>query len=215
MRRSLSFVVALTVLAAPAVRAQGPGIPIAPRVTIGPYAGLNYTTFYGGDSEGADSRMDFILGAQLDMGFGGAGLFRTGLLYSGRGAEQTESGVTGKFKLHYLEVPVLLGYRFGTTGVHPYLNGGANLGIKTGCTIEGSSGGGTVSADCDSDLVQANVSSFDLGVVGGGGLQIPVGTSDLTFDLRYTLGLTKISSDADIKNRGFTFGVGYMIPIGR
>lgn len=212
MRRSLSFVVALTILAAPAVSAQ---VPIAPRVSIGPYAGLNYTTFYGGDAEGADSRTDFMLGAQLDVGFGGTGLFRTGLLYSGRGAETTDAGVTGKLKIHYLEVPVLLGYRFGTTGIHPYLNGGANLGIKTGCKVDVSQGGLSFSADCDSDPINADISSFDFGIVGGGGLQIPVGTSDLTFDLRYTLGLTKISSDTDIKNRGFTLGVGYMIPIGR
>jgi outer membrane protein with beta-barrel domain len=215
MRRSLSFVVALTILAAPAVHAQGPGSPIAARVTIGPFAGLNYTTLYGSDVDNADSRTDFMLGAQLDVGFGGTGLFRTGLLYSGRGAETTQSGTTGKLKLHYLEIPVLLGYRFGTTGVHPYLNGGANLGIKTGCTIEGSQGGVSISADCDSQAVGADFSTFDFGVVGGGGLQVPVGTSDLTFDLRYTLGLTKIAKDADTKNRGFTLGVGYMIPIGR
>ena len=213
MRRYTPPCFALALLAALAMPAEGQGVV---RVLVGPFAGMNYTSFSGDDADGTDARWDFALGGQLDVLFGGTGLFRSGLIYSGRGAQTTENGATLKVKLHYLEVPLLLGYRFPTTGVRPYVEGGAQVGFKTGCKLEGSEGGTTVSLDCeDPDLGAGEFASTDFSLVGGGGIAVPFGRGDLTFDLRYAFGLTKIEDSSDIKNRGFTFGVGLMFPIGR
>ena len=201
MRGTFLQCVAFTLLLALPARGQV-GVPAAHRVAIGPFVGMNYTSFYGSDAEGVNSRWDFTAGGQLDVDFADVAFFRTGLLYAGRGAQTTESGVNVKVKLRYVELPLMLG------GVH--------VAFKTACDFEGSSGGITESAACDDpNLGGGDFASTDFAILGGGGLLMPVGTGDLTLDARYALGLTKIEKSSDVKNRGFTLGVGFMIPIGR
>lgn len=183
---------------------------------IGPIVGLNYTTFYGSDADGSDSHADFAIGGQLDYDLGPEAFFRTGLVYSRRGAETTDAGTNVKVKISYLEVPLLVGYRVSTSsGVKPYLMGGGQLGFKLGCTFEGSQGGVTASIACDDPSLGGDFSSTDFAVVGGAGLEMPVGLSHVTIDVRYVVGLMKIEKSSEIKNRGFTFGVGFMMPIGK
>jgi hypothetical protein len=207
---------ALTLLFAASASAQQSSIPPLARITLGPFVGLNYTTLSGDDATDAKSRVDFALGGQLDFSLASSGFFRTGLVYSRRGAKTTESGTELKLKVSYLEVPVLFGYRFPTGGgVRPYLMGGGQLGIKVGCKFEGTDQGVTASIDCDNPDLGADFKSTDISLVGGGGVLMPVGTSSLAFDLRYALGLSSIEKNSDLKNRGFTLGVGFMIPVGR
>jgi hypothetical protein len=186
-------------------------------LSLGPFGGLNYTTFGGSDAAGSDSRTDFALGGQVDYDFIQGGLFRTGLIYSRRGAQTTDNGTTIALKLSYLEVPLLVGYQFPTsTSLRPYVIGGANVGFKTGCSLEGSDGTTSVSVSCDDPNADLeNVSSTDFALVGGAGMAMRAGVSSVRFDVRYAYGLTKLVSDANTTNRGFTFGIAYMIPLGR
>ena len=215
MFRRMLALFAFAILALPAtVRSQSSGAMAGQRITVGPFVGMNYTSFYGDDAQDMNSRWDFNIGGKVDFGFGN-GSFQTGLLYSGRGAAASDQGVDVNFKVRYIELPLLLGYRFPATGARPYVIGGGQVAFKTGCQIEGSGGGVTASFDCDDPNFGGEFSSTDFGLVGGGGLIWPMGRNDLTFDLRYTLGLSKIEKNTDLKNRGFTFGVGLMIPLAR
>lgn len=190
--------------------------PTSPRIMFGPFAGMNYTTVYGSDISGADSRTAFAAGGQLDFTLSANGLFRTGLIYSGRGFEATDQGITGTLKISYLEIPLLLGYRFPTSGgMRPYLLGGAQIGFKVGCDIEGSDAGQSISFPCDDPDFGADFSSTDVAAVGGAGLALPLGVNNLTIELRYALGLQKIAKDSNLKNKGFTLGVGLMVPVGK
>ena len=186
------------------------------RTWIGPLVGLNYTTVYGSDAAGADSRTDFAVGGQLDFDSQQNAFFRTGLIYSRRGFEASESGTTLQFKINYLEIPLLVGYRIPASGgVRPYLMGGGQLGFKVGCTFEGSSGGVTESIGCDDQNLGGDFSSTDFAIVGAAGLAFPVGLNHFTIDMRYAVGLMKIEKNSEIKNRGFTLGFGFMMPIGK
>lgn len=149
MRHSIvGFVTATVMLATPLV-AQQVG-PRSTSVMIGPFAGLNYTTVYGSDASGADSRTDLAVGGQVDFRLEQNGLFRTGLVYSRRGFKTSDQGFVENFKFTYLEVPLLLGYQFPTTsGAKPYVLGGANVALKVGCSIEVSGGGQSASEACD------------------------------------------------------------------
>lgn len=190
--------------------------PPSSNIMWGPFGGLNYTTLYGSDATGASSRTDFALGGQVDFNFAPNAVFRSGLVYSRRGASIDDNGQTVTFKINYLEVPLLLGYRFATTGgARPYLMGGGQLGFKVGCTFEGSNGGVTASVSCDDPNLGANFSSTDFAVVGAGGIAVPVGINSFTVDLRYALGLQKVEKSSEVKNRGFTLGVGFLMPFGR
>jgi hypothetical protein len=46
------------------------------------------------------------------------------------------------------------------------------------------------------------------------GSRSPLGLNHLLVDVRYVQGLVKIERQTDIKNRGFTFGLGFMMPAG-
>ena len=192
----------------------------APAVTasttsIGPVLGLNYTTFTGSDAKGAEYKPDVYVGGLVDFTLGVNGMFRTGLVYAGRGAKESDQGVTGKVKLHYLEIPLMLGYRFGMPGAaRPYVMGGGHVGFKTGCSLEASQGGVSASVACDDPNADLKVESTDVAVTGGAGVAIPAGTSSLDLHVAYAYGLTKLVSDANTKNAGFTLAVAYMIPIG-
>ena len=216
MRRQFFTSVGLVVLLTAGAGAQTNIMPPMAQVMIGPYAGLNFTSFYGDDQlQDVSFRTDFALGGQVDFRVANTGFFRTGLVYSRRGAKTSEQGVDVNFKLKYLEVPLLFGYRFPTGGVQPYVVGGGQMGIKVGCTLSGEQDGVTASIECDDPDLGMDVKSFDVAAVGGFGLSVPVGTSSLAFDLRYALGLLKIASDTKTKNHGFTLGVAYMIPVGK
>ncbi len=183
--------------------------------TWGPFAAVNMTTFGGSDVDNAKNRMAFGFGVDLERTFSAAGFFRTGLHYAMRGAKADEGGVDMTFKLNYVEVPLILGYRFPTQGkVHPYVMGGGHFGFNVGCEVEGSQGGTTATIECDDPQLDIDVSSTDFGALAGGGLSFAVGANTMSVDLRYSLGLKEIAPDSDTKNRGFTLGVGYMIPLG-
>jgi len=215
MRTPVVAGIALVALYAGSANGQVAGI--TSRTSIGPIVGLNYTSVYGSDIQGADSRADFAVGGQLDFESPDYVFFRTGLIYSRRGFKESDSGISAQFKINYLELPLLVGYRFPTSGgVRPYLMGGGQLGFKVGCTVEGSSGGVTESFACDDpNLGGGDFSSTDFAIVGGGGLALPVGLNHLNIDVRYAVGLVKIEKSSEVKNRGFTFGLGFMMPIGK
>lgn len=215
MRLRASLCIALTLLLAATIHAQAPLASLG-GWSIGPIAGLNYTTVYGSDATGAGSRLGFMAGGQLEYDLGPTGVFTTGLVYSRRGSETTDNGETITFKPSYLEIPLLLGYRFPTSsGARPYLQGGAHIAFKVGCSLEDTQGGVTASIDCDDPNVGASFSSTDFALVGGGGILIPVGTNHVNIDVRYALGLQKVEKSSEIKNRGFTFSIAYMVPVGR
>jgi len=224
MQRTLIALAALaigaTVVGAQQQQERAPAPAPAPASTgsttsIGPVLGLDYTTFTGSDAQGADYKSDLYVGGLADFTLGLNGMFRTGLVYAGRGAKQTDQGVTGKVKLHYLEIPLMLGYRFGTPGAaRPYLMGGGHVGFKTGCDLEASQGGVTASVACDDPNADLKIESTDVALTAGGGVAIPAGTSSFDIHLAYAVGLTKLISDSNTKNAGFTLAVAYMIPIG-
>ena len=165
---------------------------------------------------GTDSRTDFAFGGQIDVAISGDGMLRTGLIYSRRGFSASESGTTLSFKISYLEVPLLIGYRFPTSNnVRPYIMGGGQLGFKVGCLFEGSNAGASATVACEDPNIGADFQSTDVSLVGGAGIAMPVGLDRFVVDVRYALGLTKIERNSEIKNRGFTFGVGLMIPVGK
>lgn len=222
MKRTALTVVALALGAAASVAAQQPqgrsaaAAAGSSTTSVGPVVGLNYTTFYGSDAKGSDYRLGAMAGLQLDHDLGPAGTFRTGLAYSRRGAEFTDQGVTDRLLLSYIEIPLMLGYRFGTAGaMRPYLMGGGHVGFKVGCTLEETSGGVTASVSCDDPNVDANVSSTDVHVGAAAGLLFPGRASSFDVHLGYSLGLTKLVKDANSKNSGFTLAVAYLIPLGK
>ncbi len=187
-------------------------------ISWGPSVGLNLATLAGDDVTDAKTLVGFAVGAQLDKHTAGKGLFwRTGIAFSMQGAKQEDPGppvVTGKFKINYVNIPVLAGWSFTPTNpASPYLLVGPQLGLKAGCNIEAESGGTSVSDTCENSGAQ--VKSMDVGAVFGGGVAFATGASMVHIAATYNLGLMTIDDGdpaADIKQRVFAITVSYMMP---
>ena len=99
--------------------------------------------------------MTFGLGGNLGVKVGGA--------YGQKGFALTEQGVDGTFALDYIEIPVLLRLGIPTSGsLSPRFFLGPAVSIEAGCSLEASSGGVSVSADCtEGESVPAAGSGFE------------------------------------------------------
>ena len=129
-----------------------------------------------------------------------------------------------KMEFSYVEVPILVKYNIPTEGkIAPSLFAGPAVGFLMSAKKKGAEDG--VDYDCD---VKDYMKSIDFGVAVGGGIDVAMGEKGkLTFDARYTLGLSNINdvaeadvadfgygTDASLKNANISVMVGYAFPIG-
>lgn len=188
------------------------------QLSWGPAVGINLATLAGDDVTDAKMLVAFAAGVQLDKMTEGKALFwRTGATYSMQGAKTEDPGPpvsTGKFKLNYVNVPFLAGWKFTPAKpTSPYLLVGPQLGLNVGCDIEAESGGSSFSMSCDDAGV--TVKGFDFAGVVGAGMSVAAGASMIHIAATYALGLTTIDDGdpaADTKNRVFAITFSYMMP---
>jgi hypothetical protein len=157
------------------------------------------------DSESLTSLMG---GGFVRFGMGGFGI-QPELLFVTRGYEVEELGVTGKFKIDYIEVPILAVVPIAMGGIAPYLFAGPSFAFKIGCNVEVDDD----SEDCGDD---DGLKSTDIGATVGGGLEFPMGPGALLVEGRYNFGLSNISDTegTDAKTRTAAILAGYSIPLG-
>jgi opacity protein-like surface antigen len=196
------------------------------RVMFGPWAGANFATLGGKDAAAvlgapAETRTGLAAGGVLQFALGSSAFLRTGALYSQRGGDASSGGVTGGIHLTYIEVPVMLGLMpAAASSFRPFLMVGGHVGFKLDCKVEGSSGGVGVSYKCDDPALGYDIRSMDLALAGGAGVMLTAGRGTVTIDARYVLGMQSIDNTSgagasDIKNRGVTVGIGYLMPLGK
>ena len=107
MKKLFSVLVVLSLLwVVPA--GAGPG-----DVALGFIGGLNLANMGGDDVSGTDSKTGFAGGGVLNYNFSNVFALQTEVLYTQKGFKEEENGFTLKFKLNYIEVPVLAKFMFG------------------------------------------------------------------------------------------------------
>jgi hypothetical protein len=188
--------------------------------------GLKYSTIsWDSDSDG-DTK--YRLGIEGGMGiereyFGFPFVAR--VLYLQHGAkwedrysdEFSRSSSERKIRLSYLAFPVMIKYAI----CDGYLLGGLQTAFLLGAkekwkwTQSYSSGDSTFSeSDSGDDDVKNNYSTFDFGLVLGGGMAIPCAYAALTAEVMYFLGLTNIWDGDDGSkraNRSFNIALNYAL----
>ena len=181
-------------------------------VHFGVLAGAAFAKVSGSDVTGdVKTRVGIAAGGFVTIGVSKNFAIEPEALFVQKGAKQTESGVTSRLKLSYVEVPVLLKLRFpGSSGgtVVPHIYAGPYLGFKAGCHLSSTDGTTTVSAKCEDSPFDFKVKSTDFGATFGGGVDV----GRAIIDVRYDFGFSKIgdnTSDNDIKNRVFYLLVGW------
>ncbi len=195
-------------------------------VSYGIKAGMDIADNYGDYAEGLDTKVGFIGGAFVEYMAAPQFAVQLEALYAMKGAKV--SGVDAKFKTDYIEFPLLLKFMIPTQGnIKPNLYVGPALGILTSAKVSVDVSNLVLSNQASLD-VKDIYKSTDFGIAFGGGFGAAMQTFMLTFDVRYTLGMTKIidpdgfnefngyqpgdtdylTESPDLKNSNFSFMVG-------
>lgn len=136
------------------------------------------------------------------------------LLYVQKGYEVT--GPT--LHLSYVEMPVLIRVDLrdhDASGIRPFLFGGPAPAFLTSCTVFGNSVSGPFRDSCGESSVTStgdDTSSYDLGVVVGGGIAL----DRFAAELRHTHSLVDVGAwgrHGKTTNRTLTLFLGYAVPI--
>jgi hypothetical protein len=187
MKRAWSVVLAAAVL----LSTNGPASAIG-GVEAGVKGGVNFAsqTWDPSTAEPADYRTGLALGGFVGIPVMPSVKIQPEALFMMKGDEGESGGVTGTYKLNYIEVPVLAKVGFmSQSPAHPTLFVGPSIAINTTAKAEVSGGG--LNAETD---VKDDTNTMDFGVVVGGGIDF----TKIGFDVRYTRGLTNVNnSDGD------------------
>ena len=197
------------------------------RTAFGILGGVNFQNLNGKDFDGSSLNNDMIIGfhAGLNVQIPIAPEFyiQTGLLFSSKGAKNSEGTINSTYQLYYLELPLNLVYKaplgtgFVMVGFGPYVG----YGISGTVTTEG---GGSEKIESDvefKNVVEATDPSttpyfraFDFGANVFVGYEMANG---VFLQLNSQLGIANIypedhrftGGDKEVKNTGFGLSLGY------
>lgn len=185
-------------------------------IRFGIKGGFNLYTLTGDDSDDAKSLAGFNLGAFAEFRITEKFSIQPEVQYSAQGAKAEGSfsaeGISvdaeGKFKLGYINVPVMAKF-YVTNDVT--IEAGPYVGFLTSAKlkVEGtySDGGSTIEVSDTQDAKEL-FKSTDFGLNIGLGYNF---TDNIFANARYAFGLSNIAddNDADLKNAGLQIAVGY------
>ena len=173
-------------------------------VAVGVKAGVNFANlnFDADDaSVNFDQRKGFVGGLFVVWPANSLVALQSEVLYSQKGAQIEEGGMTAKLKLDYVDIPVLARVSSPASGGASFhVFAGPSFAVRVSAKTEANFEGEEESEDVDDD-----VERFDLGLVAGAGLEF----GRFVIDGRYTWGLSNINKDDedDVKIKTRVFAV--------
>ncbi len=224
MKTSNLFLAFLLMLSAALANAQSSG---SSNTAFGILAGVNVQNLNGKDFNGDklenDMTIGFHAGINAQIPIVPEFYFQPGLLFSTKGAKNTEDAINSTYQLSYLELPLNLVYKgalgngFVMIGFGPYVG----YGIKGKVTLEG---GGSTKVESDVEfknvveltdpLTTPYYKALDFGGNVFAGYEMANG---IFLQLNSQLGMAKINPEdkrfpggkTAIKNTGFGLSLGY------
>ncbi len=194
-------------------------VAMAQQITIDPEVGVNFgnikTEIGDNSSESDEAKAGLRIGVGMNIGLGYGLYVKPGLYYVNKGSQTSSSLGDYKTHLHYLELPINLGYRY-------QINGGkaggifAEAGPYVAYALSGKVKGedipvlGTVETDINFGSDDDETKAFDWGFNFAGGYETPWG---VYLKAQYGLGLGNLSNVEDVKsnNKGWFLSLGYRI----
>lgn len=198
--KKLVITLGLLLVFAMSASAQEEGVGLTAK---GFKVGLNMANLAGDDIEGTDTKMGFAFGGFFTYNFSPTFALQPEFLYTMKGTSISEMGLDIDFKLNYIEIPVLFKFTFGEGTTKPCFFAGPAVAFLM--TAEAEALGITIDLKDDTK-------SMDMGIVFGGGVGFAMGSGTMTFDGRYTMGMTSIDDteyEDDVKNTNISFMLGY------
>jgi hypothetical protein len=184
--------------------------PASAELNFGFKAGLSIANVFGGAIFDQSSRVGFCGGLFLTHDFSRVFSLQTEILFVMKGSRHREGfGPTNLYEvmnLEYMEIPLLARFRLPLSkSMDFHLLAGPALAFGIRSRVNTVVGGETEEESLD------NVKGVDIGAVAGLGVDVPVKDGKICLDLRYTRGMTAISTGPGnkIKNGAACFTVGY------
>lgn len=210
------------------------GLGNAQQVNVGVLGGINFADLNIKDDQGEKSnvstRNTFGVGGIFELQLAQSVYLQLQPMYLQKGGvllQQPPDPEEIKFKMSFIEVPLFLKVQFGDQ-IRPYLMGGPTFGYLLSSELESEISGFMFEGD-----LKHITRKFEVGVGFGAGVNIPVGSSNLFLDGRYTLGLTnlneggtfqakagdiilesEVAKESEVFSRGFQIMTGITFPIG-
>ena len=160
----------------------------AQNITLGAKAGYSLANLT--DVEDVTQKGAFAGGGFVSLGLGNIFLAAEAL-YAQR---KVESGGVVALTQDFVEIPAMLGTRLAGGIFQPKLYVGATAAFESKCSVDN-----VTAALGVSDCASLDTKSAIWSATFGGGLDLNLGVIVLTTDVRYNLGLTKISGTSDAK----------------
>ncbi len=188
--------------------------PVAARSEVtgfGLKAGVAMSNIFGKDVYDQRFRVGFSYGVFMTYGLGRRFAIQPELLYVMKGSRYVNGQGSDAYRetmsLEYVEAPILARYDlplFRKFRTHVFA--GPAPAMKIRARVDARFAGESQQETLD------NIMGVDVGLVAGAGVEVPTGSGRITFDVRYTAGLTTLSKepDDDIRNGAVSFLVGYV-----
>ena len=215
MGKRILVVAVLLVFALSAVALAGGGI-----TGKGVKAGVNFATHRGSDTDDYhENRTAFAGGAFLTYGLTPMLAVQPEFLYTQKGYKWEHGGWKWTGRYNYIEIPILFKVMVPMEGsVRPSFFAGLTPAFLLSAEEDWEYTNGIYRLNDYEESgtvdVKDDTKSFDMGIVFGGAVGIPIGNGVLIFDARYNMGMMKIydvDEDYDIKNSVISIMAGYGI----
>lgn len=184
-------------------------------ITIGVQGGYNYAGLSDVPTsiDSIGDKGGLVVGAFGELHFSKMWFIGVEGNYMENKSEFTDVDGTYNFKQNYIQIPAYLGVRLLSGMVQPILYAGGTAMFETTCKVDAE---GFEAVDCSDPDIDVSTKSAIWGAVFGGGVNLAVGPVILTGDVRYNLGLTKISDEAgeEAKWNSWMFLVGVGLGLG-
>lgn len=182
------------------------------QVKIGPKIGLSMADFSGDGVDAHDMKSGFAAGifAQFPLGQGASLVLQPEVLYVMKGPklDLTEE-TTWKYNLDYIEVPVLLKFKFPLPGnIAPNVFAGPVVSFLSSAKIKEEIDGDEV----DEMDIKEFLKDTEYSIAFGGGVDVTFqGLGVLTVDARYVIGMSDISDvgEGELKNKTIMIHAGF------
>ena len=149
-------------------------------------------------------RVGLNAGVFLNIPLAGAVSLQPEAHYSQQGvtykSNLSATAPTASLKIDYVEVPVLLRIDVGpkASAIHPILFGGASGAFRISCNVSSTSGSTSLTRACSENTTSTStdpVKKYDVSAIAGAGLAVNALGRAYALTLRYTQGLSNISTD--------------------
>jgi hypothetical protein len=174
------------------------------------HLGMTGSSFRGGNLKGTSPIVKFGGGAALRYEYPSGFEFESGLFYTVKGSnlegQYGEIPIEGTSEITYLEIPVLLGYRFlSNPKFSPRIYAGPAMAFKNDAQIRFNA----VGSDIEQQEEDLSVESRDLGLMVGTDVNMPFGSEVLNFGIRSTFGFSNARTEKpEIYNTSISLLVG-------